>query len=166
MKIYTILLSLLVLLMGYQVYKVDVRTSDLQRQFVEVAAESMKNKEKSRNSNIELQSKCAVQSKKVFIDLGYGGNDHFENHFNEALGKCFVYISSDAFKERSVTQIRFLLDAFENREFGRFMTHKARESNAWTQYSFECAGYLPSGKKISCASEREFDELASQFLER
>jgi len=152
--------------MGYQLYKLDMKTSDLQRQLVGFSVELKHNSEKMRGSNIELQSKCASQARKIFGDLGYGENDHFENHFNENLGKCFVYISSDTIKRGSVMQIRLLLDAFENREFGRFMNYKEREGNAWVQYSFQCTGFLPSGKNISCDSEQDFDKLKNQLLER
>ncbi len=69
-----------------------------------------------------MQEKCAAQADKVFRELGYklsGSRDNIsevlQSHFNPQLNKCFMTIETMA---RDGSQNRFLLDAFEQREYG------------------------------------------------
>ncbi len=78
----------------------------------------------SRQNDFAMQGRCAAQAEKVFRDLGYELNGSTTNvsevqqsHFNPELNKCFMTIETFA---PTGAQSRFLLDAFEQREYAEY----------------------------------------------
>jgi hypothetical protein len=72
-----------------------------------------------KNGSLELQGKCAEQSRKFFQEAGYTPKDlaQYEDHYNPKLNKCFVlFESTDAKTTPGVIWTnRDLYDAFEGK---------------------------------------------------
>src|SRR5579863_5390085 len=103
-----VLLLIVVLALGSLLYIQSGLVHAQQQMIVEL---SSKIKSNEKQTNFDLQAKCADQARKEFVSYGWDKRPltTFSNHYNERLNKCFIDIEDDIATGTS----RVVSDAFE-----------------------------------------------------
>jgi len=137
---------------------------DLQRQINGLYA---KLAEHSKADHLNLQAQCAEQARKAFADEGYkkGISTNYENHYNVALGTCFINVQNGESTAGSFVTGRTLFDAFEGKVYGSYVWSTEKDKKYWEVPPIECFVMVRSGSKQTCHSADEFDELAKTYME-
>src|SRR6516165_7260725 len=102
--------------------------------------------DKSKQDALALQEKCAAQAEKVFGQLGYKSNLTSENldnnslqsHFIQKFNKCFMTIEENRYDSDRVFTSRFLLDAYEQREYGEYIWMSDKVKKYWEVQPIVC----------------------------
>ncbi len=101
------------------------------------------------------RSKCTTQAEKVFRELGYNrAASILENHFSGKFNACFMSISADA------GESRFLLDAYEGKEYASFIQTFPKGKLPLVFCSFSPLG----GAETSCKSLDEYTDFIEKYL--
>jgi hypothetical protein len=123
----------------------------------------------NKAASIEMQQKCAQQSKAEFNRSGFDKDDtaNFTNHYNAKLNKCFVEMfSMKSHRTPYVpTVYRSVSDAFEGKTYGEYMWINDLGKKYWEVKPFVCKVTLLSGEDKYCESDREFEELIKVYME-
>jgi hypothetical protein len=113
----------------------------------------------SRQEAFATQEKCTAQAEKVFRELGYKLNGSTSNvsevlksHFNPSRNKCFMTIET---MSRDGTQARYLLDAFEQREYAEYFWMVDAVKKYWDNPPKVCKEMPTSGDEQACHSDDE-----------
>jgi hypothetical protein len=127
----------------------------LQSQRRQLRALNVKLESLSRTTNLDLQEKCAKQSRGEFEKLGWGRQEAaaFMNHYNQKLNKCFMEVEHTD----ETGQYRSVFDAFEGKVYGLYQAN-ARGTGV-------CKVTMLSGDERTCHSSEGFDSLVKQYLE-
>ena len=122
--------------------------------------------EQAKATSLAMQGKCAEQAQKVFISLGYreGGMAAYENHFNTKLNKCMVLLENQQVSQKTVYTFKFVMDAFENKNFGEYIWHTDEVKKYWEVPPMKCNVVALSGEMQTCQSEDEFRKLAAAYM--
>lgn len=126
----------------------------------------------SRSEALDLDEKCAKQALAEFHAAGYrnGGFDSFTNHYDAALGKCFILVQE--LPHPSLGALR-LSDAYERKIYAELAWRSDAPAiialvdptkKYWQVKPFECHVLMPSGEKKICESGDEFDELVKTYM--
>jgi hypothetical protein len=123
----------------------------------------------SKQDAFAMQEKCAAQADKVFRELGYklsGSKDNIsevlQSHFNPQLNKCFMTIETMA---RDGTQNRFLLDAFEQREYAEYFWMVDKVKKYWENPPKMCKEIPLSGDERLCQSDSDYKTIVKRYME-
>jgi hypothetical protein len=105
----------------------------------------------------------------VFRELGYklnGSKDNvaevLQSHFNPSLNKCFMTIETMA---RDGSQNRFLLDAFEQREYAEYFWMVDKVKKYWENPPKVCKELPSSGDERLCQSDDEYKAVVKRYME-
>jgi len=114
-----------------------------------------------------LQEKCATQADKVFRQLGYQLNgtnstDVLQSHFNPERNKCFMTIETLA---HDGTQTRYLLDAFEQREYAEYFWMVDAVKKYWDNPPKICKEIPIAGDETPCHSDDEYKVIVKRYME-
>jgi hypothetical protein len=129
--------------------------------------------DKSKQEGLALQEKCAVQAEKVFRDLGYKFNNSsqsldsniLQSHFNPRLNKCFMTLEANAYTSGQLGQQRFLLDAYEQREYGEYFWVSDKVKKYWEVKPVMCKEIPVAGDEQFCHSEDEYKAIVKRYME-
>ena len=129
--------------------------------------------DKSRLEDFQLQEKCAGQAEKVFRALGYkaiqqnGNTDIYQSHYSKKLGKCFMAIESTNVTTTPGTTFtnRFLLDAFEQREYAEYMWISRKDRKDWDVPPTTCKLIPSSASEQFCKSDDEYKTFVANYVE-
>jgi hypothetical protein len=129
--------------------------------------------DKSKLQDLQLQAKCAEQAKKVFHELGYKdtqqnlNTDIYQSHYNTKLGKCFMAVESTDMTTNPGTQFtyRFLMDAFEQREYAEYTWMSRKDKKYWEVPPTICKLMESSTKVQVCKSEDEYKAFIARYIE-
>jgi hypothetical protein len=123
--------------------------------------------EQAKAASLVMQGKCAEQARKMFVSLGYreGGMAAYENHFNTRLNKCMVLLENQTVAEKTIYTFKYVMDAFENKNFGEYIWHTDEVKKHWEVLPMKCNVVALSGEKQACQSEAEFRKLAAAYME-
>jgi hypothetical protein len=123
----------------------------------------------SKQDAFAMQEKCAAQADKVFRELGYklnGSTDNvsetLQSHFNPQLNKCFMAIETMA---RNGSQSRFVLDAFEQREYAEYFWMVDKVKKYWENPPKVCKEIPSSGDERLCHSDDDYKAIRKRYLE-
>jgi hypothetical protein len=123
----------------------------------------------SKPDAFAMQEKCAAQADKVFRELGYrqtGSRDNvsevLQSHFNPSLNKCFMTVETMA---RDGSQSRFLLDAFEQREYAEYFWMIVKGKKYWENPPQMCKEIPSSGDERLCQSDTEYKTIVKRYME-
>jgi len=124
---------------------------------------SSKIKSNEKQMNLDLQAKCADQSRKEFVSNGWDKRPltTFSNHYNERLNKCFIEIEDDGVNGTS----RVVSDAFEGKVYGNYMWFSKKGKKYWEVPPIMCKVTMPAGEEKLCNSSDEFDALLKPYME-
>ena len=157
-----LLLTVLVLasLLGVEIMTNREQHDQIQKLRFELA-------DKSKQSNLELQAKCAMQAEKMYQHLGYklSGPDVYQSHYNEKLNKCFMLIETTRVAGESISNGKYLFDAYEQREYANYiwMTHPGKKY--WEVPPAVCELIPSTGAKTDCKSEDEYKDFVARYME-
>ncbi|MGK5077377.1 hypothetical protein [Janthinobacterium sp. HLX7-2] len=117
-------------------------------------------------ASLSLQGKCAEQARKMFVSLGYreGGMAAYENHYQTKLNKCMVLLENQTVSQKTVYTFKYVMDAFENKNFGEYIWHTDEVKKYWEVPPMKCNVVALSGEKQICQSEDEFRKLAAAYM--
>jgi hypothetical protein len=122
----------------------------------------------SKIEALDLDEKCAKQAVSEFHAAGYkdGGFDSFTNHYDAALGKCFILVEATDTKtdKKGIWEFKHLWDAYERKSYGEFAFHVDPVKKYWQVKPFDCHVFMHSGEKKFCQSADEFDELVKIYM--
>lgn len=123
--------------------------------------------DKSKQENLVLQEKCALQVEKVFRQLGYkvGGMDLYQSHYNAKLNKCFMSLESTSFATGGMFVNKFLFDAYEQREYGQYMWMADKVKKFWEVPPITCELTPSLADKSLCNSEDEYKAFVARYME-
>ena len=141
-------------------WRLNVEMGLTHQQQSTIAELTSKLNDKSAHENLELQEKCAAQADKVFRELGYSLSKNLasiQSHFNSKLNKCFMSLMYTSRNSNS----RYLLDAYEQREYAEFSTIFQISANIIVG----CHLAPLAEKEIRCKSEGEYNEFVSRYME-
>lgn len=119
--------------------------------------------DKTKRENLELQEKCALQAEKVFRAAGWKADgQQYQSHFNSKLNKCFMTMEITATSPLTIS--RFLLDAYEQKEYGSF---------SWAAHKgvISCAITPPEEMRQICKSQeygpswKEYQAFVTRYME-
>ncbi|HVO11065.1 MAG TPA: hypothetical protein VMX54_10040 [Vicinamibacteria bacterium] len=132
-----------------------------------VAVLSGKLEEGRNKTSLELQAKCAEQARKTFQQEGYDKRQmaDYTNHYSSPISRCFVEIRNTRVYGDTTWTYRYVVDAFEGKEYGTYMWHTEKGKKYWEVPPFQCEATLPSGEKKQCHSDDEFTELVKPYME-
>jgi len=123
----------------------------------------------SKQDDFAMQEKCSAQADKVFRELGYkqtGSRDNIsevlQSHFNPRLGKCFMTIETFG---RDLSQNRFLLDAFEQREYAEYFWTVDKVKKYWENPPKMCKEIPSSGDERPCHSDDDYKTIVKRYME-
>ena len=123
----------------------------------------------SRQEAFAMQEKCAAEADKVFRELGYKLNgstdsvtDVLQSHFNPERNKCFMTIET---LNHDGTQTRFLLDAFEQREYAEYFWMVDSVKKYWENPPKICKEIPLSGDEQVCHSDDEYKAIVKRYME-
>src|ERR1039457_3481793 len=130
----------------------------------EIQALNAKLADSSKRDSLELQGKCASQAEKVFRIMGYkenqqnGNFDVYQSHYNAALNKCFTTIETTDIHTTpgSMFVSRFLLDAYEQREYGEYTWMSSKTKKYWEVPPMVCKLIPSSGGEQLCRTDDEY----------
>jgi hypothetical protein len=132
-----------------------------------IAELGRKSSEFSKAEEFNLRARCSEQARKAFGEMGYSKNDvaGYENHYNKAFNRCFIFVNSIKTEAGKVTQVRSLFDAFEGKEYGSFILQAETRGSAPEAAPLQCDFTFPSGEQKHCQSAREFSELLKLYMQ-
>lgn len=123
----------------------------------------------SKQVAFAMQEKCTAQSEKVFRELGYKLNGSTSNvsevlqsHFNPERNKCFMTVET---MSRDGTQARYLLDAFEQREYAEYFWMVDAVKKYWDNPPKICKEIPISGDEQPCHSDDEYKAIVKRYME-
>ena len=111
---------------------------------------------------------CYAQAEHEFAAEGYkrGGIGGFKSHYNRRLQKCFVlFVSMDRGTPGEIWTTKLLFDGFDGQEYGSYLWRTDKSNKARGTTPIECHVVSPSGEKIICKSDEEFDGLVEAYME-
>lgn len=157
MKAVIVLLVIAVAVLGMVVYR---QGQELKHQPTMVKAEPA-------HVSLELQGQCARQAEAEFKREGYAQSDlaWFENHYNSALGKCFVAVHNTSTANGIPSSSILIVDAYEGKVYGTYVWVNGKGQKYWEVSPSECNVVQASGEKKKCQSQDEFDKLAKAYME-
>jgi hypothetical protein len=115
----------------------------------------------SNGSLLDLQGRCASQSRSIFKDQGpwsKGVSVTYTNHYNQRLGKCFIEIHATTPGKQGIFASTWISDAFERKDYGEYYAVVSHTPTSCTIRSL-------AGEETSCQSEEEFTEAMKQYME-
>jgi len=116
--------------------------------------------EKSRREDFELQEKCALQTEKMFRELGYkpGGPALNQSHYNAKLNKCFMLVETiNTTNHGTGFHYKFLIDAYEQRGYAEYEWMEDKGGKKfWEVPPVLCRLTASVGNVVVCKSEDEF----------
>ncbi len=87
------------------------------------------------------------------------------SHYNAALNKCFMTTESMRVTESGRQVIsRFLLDAFEQREYAAWVWISSKDKPAW-DVPMQCELVPSSDDMRSCKTEDEYKTFVARYME-
>ncbi len=175
--IVALLAVIAILLWQVQRDKVIVQglASKLTGQASKLADKTVKDRMDSEHNRMGFERICAEQSKKFFLDQGDNtpykrGDDEvfyfYVNHYNAALGKCFIVIREvmnevSHSHQKTIGTSGDLLDSFEGKNYGSYVF--GLDEHGKPDYTVNCSVTLPSGEDRKCASEQAWDRLTAIY---
>ena len=122
-------------------------------------------------SDIDVQSKCAVQAKSFFeyylTDLKNREGYEYSNHYNTNFNKCFILLwrSFDLSSPITIMNNTHLFDAIEKKEYG-YYSLIIRQGSSSTEM-FDCKMFSGGNQDNSktCKTEAEFNAFIKQYME-
>lgn len=118
---------------------------------------------------IDLQEQCAKQAREQYNQSEWSKEPDagFTNHYNQTLNKCFMLIGNTDAKidPGTIWTNVTLVDAFEGKVLGSYHWHTEKGKKYWEVPPFQCEVTLPSGEKVFCKSQAEFDDLIKIYME-
>ena len=122
-----------------------------------------------KNGSLELQGKCAEQSRKFFQEAGYTPKDlaQYEDHYNPKLNKCFVLFErAPTLKRRRESFGRIEICTTHSREktFGQYAWHTEKDKKYWEVKPVTCYALSETGDKKNCESDEAFSELIKVYM--
>lgn len=167
-RIVSVALVLAVCFTGWSLASIDRRLTNQERQIETLSAAA---EEKGKTGGITEQQQCATQAEKVFRQLGYAlndphrrtpGADILQSHFNAKEGRCFMTIRQTSYTNTGATDTRYLLDAFEQRNYAEYQEILTRGG---VQPALSCKE-LPVGRpETTCRSASEYDAIVKRYME-
>jgi hypothetical protein len=123
--------------------------------------------------SLELQEKCAVQSRTEFKTEGWDKEQgtSYLNHYDPTLKKCFLEIEQTSVEKFARTAkghpVPFtslmVSDAFEGRSYASYSWRNPEGKKYWDVAPAVCTVTFPaSGEQQTCQSKEEFDALVAQ----
>jgi hypothetical protein len=114
-------------------------------------------------SDFDMQEKCANKAKEVFFMFKPDPQrETFESHFAKNLNTCFV-------KQTTIgggRATRMLLqDAVTQRDYASFWDFWIFGKGDPVHNVVECYVSNPAGKKETCSSQEQFDEMLKPYME-
>ena len=125
----------------------------------------------TKQTNLDLQEKCAKQARTEFTAQGWKKEDmtSYTNHYNSKVDKCFMEVTnssgSGTGKSYVPTVYRILSDAFEGKVYGEYFWQNGTGKKYWEVPPLMCKVTSLKGEETFCKSTEEFDELIKQFME-
>jgi len=127
--------------------------------------------DKSKQDMLALQEKCANQAEKMFRQLGFKfssnslGSDTLQSHFNTRLNRCFMTVESTAYQNGQMSTNRFLLDAYEQREYGSYFWVSDSVKKYWEVQPVSCKEMPLSADEHVCHSDDEYKAIVKRYME-
>ena len=158
---------LLVVLVLAWLLSTEMMTSREQRDHIQKLTASLA--DKSKQENLELQSKCALQAEKMFRKMPSARlpsvssakqeiSYDFESHYNVKLNKCFMLHTT--YYENGTASYN-LFDAYELRDYASFIGQIDKG-----QKIIHLCLLTPSlGNEQICKSEEEYKAFVVQYME-
>ena len=150
----------------------SVKTTTESRQRKQIEELTVKLADKSRLENFGLQEKCTGKAEEVFQSLGYGGTKSngdmsaYQSHFNTKLGKCFMAIESTTVtKNGNIVNSKFLLDAYEQREYAEYTWISRNNKKYWEVPPFICKLIPSTASEQFCKTEDEYNKFVTNYME-
>ena len=170
MKAVAVVLLILVIGLGW---RLNVETEGSAKLRSELERARVQLTDKSKIESLQLQEKCGLQAEKVFHSLGYKDQqqnlnaDVYQSHYNLKMGKCFVAIESTDMTTAPGKQAisRFLLDAFEQREYAEYYWLSSDDKKYWDVKPFICKLMESSSTTQACKSNDEYKAFVAKYIE-
>jgi hypothetical protein len=166
MKTFTTFLLLLVVMLGFQLYRQHATIREQQSRLVDLQRQIAANS--TPKTALEYQEKCAEQARKAFVGTGYKLEQGagYENHYSTELKRCFILTqSTDAKNSPTIWTYKFLSDAYEGKSYGEYAWRTVKHMKYWEVPPVTCRVVLPSGEEHICKSDEEFGELIKVYME-
>lgn len=125
----------------------------------------------TKTNLIAMREKCAAQAERKFHALGYNENASgmdsaiYANHYNPRLEKCFLAIESTSYSNGHQFTNRFLLDAYEQREFAEYTWMSSDTKKYWDVPPMVCKLMPNSNDERMCKSEDEYKAFVARYME-
>ena len=144
------------------------RVAQLEKQNKELMA---KLEDVSKQSSLDLQSKCAKQAREEFNSEGWRADTlaAFTNHYNKQLSKCFIEVTSSDTKtagDGTIFQSTVVSDAFEGKTYGEYHWKSDKVKKYWEVPPFLCRVTSMTGQETVCHSDDEFKAAVKQYMEQ
>jgi len=164
MKIIVAVLLAIVLALAWFLYTEHATNNQLQSQLSEL---SSKLNDKTARENFELRQKCALQGGDLFRQLGYKLNELalLQTHYNVKLNKCFLAFDYTTRNADGLENVRYLLDAIEQREYAEYIWKSAKGRPFLIVPPLSCKLIPSSGDKSICKSEEEYEAFVAHYME-
>jgi hypothetical protein len=120
-----------------------------------------------REASLESQAQCARQAKIRFDAEEFKATDmaSYRNHLSARLNKCIVLIESRTLSSQGISDSRDLVDAYENKVFGRYLWSSDGKGKASDMPPRLCEVMALTSDRLTCTSQREFEQLIRQYME-
>lgn len=110
---------------------------------------------------------CAQRAAAFFKDMGYeegppGITGNFTNHYNSALGRCFIRIDTTSESKNGVMRTSSMYDADERTDLGEFAT---LWKDANEQQLVMCSAFPPGKSSSRCKSNEEWEAFAKTLMD-
>lgn len=130
------------------------------------AASAVSDSHSTRAPDLALQQACADAARKWWATTGWTTKDlaGYENHYNARMNRCFVDYQSTTADKVSVLTDRQIMDVFENKTYGEFMTYNPGDKKYWELKPSKCEVRI-GADLVKCDGEHQFSDLAKAYME-
>jgi len=157
-----IAIGILIVIAGILTWQLNAERAMNAQQKSQIVDFTAKLNDKRERESLERQEKCATQAEKVFREAGYSlSKDINQSHFNPELNKCFMSFSSTSFDKSVYSREKWLLDAYELREYAHFIAMKLSS----VDLPPDCRLIPLAEKEGTCKSESEYDAFVARYME-
>ena len=109
--------------------------------------------------DFDLQEKCRLHAEKIFHqswkELDPTGTASYQSHHNAKQNKCFMVITAYVFHSKE--EQRFLLDAYEGRQYATYSYSDVTDS-------LSCS-LTPPEEALPCKTSGDYQAFVAKYME-
>jgi len=149
-------------------YQLETQQNQLLASPSEIVAQQQNTNSANSQSDLDSQTKCADSADKFlkkFLTLNDLKLATQTNHWNKAMGKCFVLVSGA--EDSGWSTYYDLYDAVGQQEYA-YLSFRQNDNNDYPTmcYLYPDGNNNPGNKKgESCATKTEFNKFVSNYME-